>query len=389
MVKKSSAHSWSLMRLDLHHQAVAVLALTCVIPALVSGWVAVNYVLPHAESLLQAYATFGCTVVISGLGSWLMLGLLRRVRALLFTAAQFAPPAPAARPDSSSELDHLDRVIRQLGESLRQQVIALEEKGAHLRALHSRVEHAESHLRQFTQIKADLALLATREFRTLIGTIVEATALALKGQWGNLNEKQLHVVNLIHGNATRAAGLLHELLLIARTGPEQQDFDRGELDVAAELRNLLARKTEQCERRAVTCALAPAPRALIIGYQQETALALECLLSHVIQTAREGSVFSLQVLDGIECVLVTWQVQPQSTDPHLLRRLTESLDSSATKVREWSGLESIELPLAKDILQRLGGRLRVEQAADGSLIYRLALPKVIPAATPHLAIAAA
>jgi hypothetical protein len=49
-----------------------------------------------------------------------------------------------------------------------------------------------------------------------------------------------------------------------------------------------------------------------------------------------------------------------------------------TNLSDWKGNGSIELPLAKEIVNLIDGRIGVDQGAEGRRIYRVSLPLAAP-----------
>src|SRR5258706_14608366 len=66
----------------LQNQTVAALALACAIPVLLIGYLTVQYVLPHANSVREVYATIGFSMILAVLGTFLSLPIFPQVQTM-------------------------------------------------------------------------------------------------------------------------------------------------------------------------------------------------------------------------------------------------------------------------------------------------------------------
>src|SRR5690242_10538561 len=79
---QGSAPPRSLDERGLHTQTIAALALACVIPVLLIGYLTIQYVLPHAGSVQEVWATIGFSLLLAGLGTYLILRTVRQIQYL-------------------------------------------------------------------------------------------------------------------------------------------------------------------------------------------------------------------------------------------------------------------------------------------------------------------
>jgi len=241
----------------LHSQTIAALALACLIPVLVLGYLTFRYVLPHAGSSQEVWATIGFSVLLAALGTHLILRTVRQIQCLtratrsildLHTGAA-AGNAAVAEPTGQNELLHLGLAITQMGDALRQQVVELQDKAEQLGELNGRLEEANRKLSQYNEMKSNLVVLASREFRNPIGAILEGAALVLQHQLGDLNDSQHRMVSVIHTNACKISRLLQELLTIARVRANSQDFSCHDIDLGDALRRVISRVSVEASRK--------------------------------------------------------------------------------------------------------------------------------------------
>jgi signal transduction histidine kinase len=370
----------------LHSQTMAALALACLIPVLVLGYLTVRYVLPHAGSPQEVWATIGFSLLLAALGAHLILRTVRQIqhltratRSILDLHTGAATGIEGAESSGQNELAHLGMAITQMGDALRQQVVDLEEKARQLGELNGRLEEANHKLSQYNEMKSNLVVLASREFRNPIGAILEGAALVLQHQLGDLNESQHRMVSVIHTNACKISRLLQELLTIARVRANSHDFSCHDVDLGETLRRVISRISVEASRKNLQVA-AQLPRAIVFhGYAQETELALECALANAFDLASEESLVDIKLEQVGPTGLVSIELRPLSVRAISFERLAETLNSPVTNLNDWKGTGSIELPLAKEIVTLIGGRIGVEQSADHRLIFRVSLPLASPA----------
>jgi signal transduction histidine kinase len=365
----------------LHSQTIAALALACLIPALVLGYLTVRYVLPHAGSPQEVWATIGFSLLLTALGAHLILRTVRQIQALTRASRSILDLHAGATKSGGgveltgqNELLHLGMAITQMGDALRQQVVELQDKARQLSELNGRLEEANRKLNQYNEMKSNLVVLASREFRNPIGAILEGAALVLQHQLGDLNESQHRMLSVIHTNAGKVARLLQELLTIARVRADSQDFSCQDIDLGETLRRVVAKVSVEASRKQLQVA-AQLPRSIVLhGYAQETELALECALANALDLASEESTLSIRLEPVGPAALVSIELRPLSVRAISFERLAETLNSPVTNLSDWKGTGSIELPLAKEIISLIGGRIGVEQSADHRLIFRVSLP---------------
>ncbi len=367
-------------------QAWAAFALYCVIPALLVAYLTVQYILPRAGSKTEVYAAIAFALIVAMCGSILMMRVIREIQRLTRSAKSLAVAHAKHVPlldKDENELFQLGLAITKMGETLRDQVVELQDKAGQLTELNLKLQEANRKLGQYNEMKSELVVLATREFRNPIGAIMETVSLVLDRQLGELNDRQMRMLSLIHANACKASRLLEELLTIARVRADNKDFTSREIDLSAALTKVLLRIGEVVERKGLTVSTAlPLDHIVISGYAQETELALECAIANAVELASEKTALEVTAKHSAGSVVVSITVQPLSITAHAFERLAEALNAPINTVRDWSGIGSIELPLAKEIIHLLGGQIRVEQTPDQHLSFRIVLPNVPPASVP-------
>ncbi|HUK82411.1 MAG TPA: hypothetical protein VLZ12_07260 [Verrucomicrobiae bacterium] len=379
-------HLDSLTAKGLRTQLAAAFALTCVIPAMVVGYFAVNYILPQTTSLVELYSAVVCCLFVAALGSALMIRIVRQVHLIATAAQEFARAPIANDPVTAStnggsteenELLQLDLAFSKMSETLQRQVVELQEKTHQLTDLNTKLEDANHQLAQFNQMKSHLVLLASREFRNPIGTIMEAANLVLTRQLGDINEKQQRMIALIHTNACKAAKLLQEFLAIARVRAEGQNLDSREIDLAKIVDQLLMDACAETLRKALVVSVAASDDddVVVQGNEHETTLALDCLLSNAVHLAAEKSELKVALRSQDDVAVINIDVRPLSVTARSFDRMVASLNNQTADPSEWSGCGTIELPLAKEIIQLLGGQFRVERTPDNVIAFHVLLPK--------------
>ena len=371
----------SLDERGLRSQTMAALALACAIPVLLVGYLTVRYVLPHAGSAEEVWATIGFSLLLAALGAYLILRTVRQIQFITRASRSILDlhtPAPAGNdapgPSGQNELLQLGMAITQMGDALRQQVVELQEKAHQLGELNNRLEEANRKLSQYNEMKSNLVVLASREFRNPIGAILEGAALVLKNQLGELNDSQHRMVSVIHTNACKVSRLLQELLTIARVRADKQDFSCHDVDLGKAMERVIARvSVEACRKKLAFTAHLP-EKIIFHGYAQETELALECALANAVDLAAEESSLAIKLEQIGPAAVVSMEIRPLTVRAISFERLAEMLNSPVTKLSDWNGNGSIELPLAKEIVNLIGGRISVEQAGNGRLVFRVSLP---------------
>lgn len=369
----------SLDERGLRTQTAAALALACAIPVLLIGYLTFQYVLPNAASAWEIYGTIGFGLVLAILGTYLIFRTVRQVQSLSRTTRSILDlhaltTIASGQARGENELLNLGLAITKMGDALRQQVTELQDKARELGELNSRLEDANKKLSQYNEMKSNLVVLASREFRNPIGAIMEGTALVLQRQLGDLNESQKRMVTVIHSNACKASRLLEELLTIARVRASSQDFSPRAVDLKEALSKVVTRVSVELARKQVELECRIPVALQYSGYAQETELALECALANAIDLAAEKSTIGVSLEAVGPAAVVSIELQSLALRAISIERLVEVLNSPVSTTRDWNGAGSIELPLAKEIITLIGGRIIIEQSAAARICFRVSLP---------------
>ena len=277
----------------------------------------------------------------------------------------------------------LHRVTRQLATQNRRLREDAEERGSLLVAERTARAEAEAaqellaaqneRLRELDRLKDEFISLVSHELRTPLTSI--RGYLELLREDGKLDDDQLRYIGVVDRNSERLLHLVSDLLFLAQVDAGKLNFELRPVDLEALVADcveasLPTAATKEIELTASTQELP----VQLQGDPARLAQVLDNLVSNALKFTPSGGrvEVSLEAVDGVAIVEVsdTGLGLAEDEQDQLFERFFRSSRASENAI-PGTGLG---LAIAKTIVERHGGRIRLESAVDVGTTVRVELP---------------
>ena len=277
----------------------------------------------------------------------------------------------------------LHRVTRQLAAQNRRLREDAEERGFLLvaeRAARAEAEAAQEllaaqneRLRELDRLKDEFISLVSHELRTPLTSI--RGYLELLRDDGRLDEEQLRYIGIVDRNSERLLDLVSDLLFLAQVDAGKLNFELRPVDLEALVADCVeaAQPTAAAKEIELTTSTQELPVQLQ-GDPARLAQVLDNLVSNALKFTPSGGrvEVSLQAVDGVAVIEVsdTGLGLAEDEQDQLFERFFRSSRASENAI-PGTGLG---LAIAKTIVERHGGRIRLESTVDVGTTVRVELP---------------
>jgi signal transduction histidine kinase len=256
----------------------------------------------------------------------------------------------------------LHRVTRQLAGQNRR----LREDAALLAAQNDR-------LRELDRLKDEFISLVSHELRTPLTSI--RGYLELLREDGKLDDDQLRYIGIVDRNSERLLDLVSDLLFLAQVDAGKLNFELRPVDLEALVADCVEASLPAAAAKEIE--LTASTQELPVQLQCDPARlaqVLDNLVSNALKFTPSGGrvEVSLAALDGVAIVEVsdTGVGLAQDEQSQLFERFFRSSRASENAI-PGTGLG---LAIAKTIVERHGGRIRLESTVDVGTTVRVELP---------------
>jgi signal transduction histidine kinase len=277
----------------------------------------------------------------------------------------------------------LHRVTRQLAGQNRLLRDDAEERGVLLvaeRAARAEAEAAQEllaaqneRLRELDRLKDEFISLVSHELRTPLTSI--RGYLELLREDGKLDDDQLRYLGIVDRNSERLLDLVSDLLFLAQVDAGKLNFELRPVDLEALVADCVEASLPVAAAKEIE--LTASTRRLPVQLQGDPARlaqVLDNLVSNALKFTPSGGrvEVSLEAVDGVAVVEVsdTGVGLAEDEQDHLFERFFRSSRASEDAI-PGTGLG---LAIAKTIVERHGGRIRLESAVDVGTTVRVELP---------------
>jgi signal transduction histidine kinase len=277
----------------------------------------------------------------------------------------------------------MDEVLHILDEA--QQVIAyshqLEQKSQALEAATAELREANARLRELDRLKDDFISTVTHELRTPL-TAIRAMAEILQSQPDLDEPRRMQFVGVIVKESERLTRLINQVLDLAKLESGAAEWHSVEVDLRALITDAAASTAQLLRERGVQLALRlPDEVPLLRSDRDRLTQVLLNLLSNAAKFCRPGQ----------GRVSVTLQVRPREVQVDVVDNgigiAPEDHASIFEKFRQVGDTltdkpqgTGLGLPISREIVQRLGGRLWVVSRPGEGATFSFTLPRADAAA---------
>lgn len=238
---------------------------------------------------------------------------------------------------------------------------------------------------QAGNFKTQLLANVSHELRTPLGVILGYTDLMARKSYGDLNEKQLTVLGRIRDSTQYLDGLVSELL-------DQAQLDSGKLKLAEtpfEPREVLIPTCNQlsvlaeAKKLSFNFEFSEEMPIAIIGDSQRLKQILVNLISNAVKFTEEGGI-TVQICRS---AVAEWKMMVTDTGPGIPQESMKTvfepfkqLPEAARVLRKGYGLG---LSITKQIINLMGGEIKLESQVGVGTTFTVTLPLLIPTEPTH------
>jgi len=235
-------------------------------------------------------------------------------------------------------------------------------------------------LRSLDQLKNEFVAMVAHDLRSPMVSIASAAKM-LMGPGDSLGEgDRAQLLEVIHRSTTGLAGLVEDVLQVARIESGQFSYDIGPFDMAA----LVRRTVEEVRMTAVPCrieAVIGADLPLALGDEERNWQVLTNLLSNAVKFSPEVSTVRVRVVATGDHLQVSVQDEGDGIAPEDIPRLFQKFSRIGGRSRGPVKGTGLGLFICRSIVEAQGGRIWVdsEQGRGSTFTY------TVPVAGPEAA----
>jgi signal transduction histidine kinase len=255
-------------------------------------------------------------------------------------------------------------------------LLAREVAGARARQIaHTfELEHAAFlELREVDRIKSEFIMLASHELRTPLAKI-KAWLMLMQDAGDRLPlDAQKEATEVLRSETEALARLTDNLLCIAQLEAGEIRLKTGPVDVDQVIEQVFARFVEAADRKRFVCNVPDEARRVLADHER-LALVMACLVDNALKFSPDGEPVHLDARREGRSVRIDVRDNGRRIPDDQVDRVFASfyqVESPLTRQRGGSG---IGLYLARQLVERMGGRIWVENRSARGNTFSLTLP---------------
>ena len=277
-----------------------------------------------------------------------------------------------------------DRQIGLLETFADQAVIAIENVRLfqQLQEKTEQLELANARLTELDRLKSDFVANVSHELRTPLTAIKGSVDLLLRCMAGPLNEKQTQHLNWVSSNTQYLAGLINDLLDLAKIEAGKIEMHRARISLEDLLHEIVETlRPVAAEKRILFDATDGSSSVPVWGDRDKITQILMNLLGNAIKFTPENGTVAISVTKkGAEWVQVSVIDTGPGISAEAIDKIFDKFYQFAANGRQRPKGSGLGLAITRGLVELHGGRLWVESEANRGSTFSFTLP----AATPEL-----
>jgi signal transduction histidine kinase len=236
------------------------------------------------------------------------------------------------------------------------------------------LEHAAfMELREVDRLKTDFIMLASHELRTPLAKI-KAWLMLMQDAGDRLPvDAQREATEVLRSETESLARLTDNLLCIAQLEAGEIRLKTGPVDLDEVVEQVFARFVEAADRRRFQCAIADDARR-VLADQERLALVLACLVDNALKfSPGDEPVYLSGQRDGRQVRVDVRDNGRRIPDDQVDRVFASFYQVESPLTRQRGGC-GVGLYLARQLVERMGGRIWVDNRASRGNCFSLTLP---------------
>jgi signal transduction histidine kinase len=336
---------------------------------------------PVAEAFAPLYATLWRTglLLLGGLALSLVASILlaRHVVGPIRVLEKGAAEIGAGRLDhriavtTGDELEKLAGDFNRMAGQLHESYAGLEAK------VHERTRE----LAVANQHKSEFLAAMSHELRTPLNAIIGFSDVLKRQMFGDLNPKQAKYVEVINTSGKHLLSLINDILDLSKVEAGKMDLDLAPFSVPAAVENALALVRGRADGKSVAVAVDLDPQlGTAVADERKFKQILLNLLSNAVKFTPEGGSIDVAGTRLPGAIEVSVSDSGVGIAPENQARIFEEFTQlNGAQRREGTGLG---LALAKKLIERHGGAIRVESVLGHGAKFSFTLPQPEKGAWP-------
>lgn len=263
----------------------------------------------------------------------------------------------------------IDEAIRIMGQGELSQGISVDGP-EDLRRLGERLDWMRTRLLDLEEQKTRFLQNVSHELKTPLASIREGADLLATGVVGQLNEKQLQVAKILHGNSVELQKRIEDLLDYSAIQSGESVFIKKETGLRQLLDAVLQDQYLAIMSKSLQIDVA-CPEQTFECDEQKTRVVFDNLLSNAIKFSPHGGKIEIRAEKAGDRILVDVADSGPGVDPIDRERIFDAF-YQGRKITQSTGT-GLGLSIAREYARAQGGSLELMESASGAR-FRLTLP---------------
>lgn len=230
-------------------------------------------------------------------------------------------------------------------------------------------------MKEVEQLKSDFVANVSHELRSPLAAIQKNLAIILDQTAGAINDNQKEFLALAKGNVERLTRLINDLLDLSKIESGKMELKRSRIDLSSLIRNAVIAFTGWFREKGITAhlELPKTPLEAEVDGDKITQV-LNNLISNALKfTPEKGQIrVALKEADPLEVSVADSGIGIAPQDLARIFNKFEQVSSQQTNGIHGTGLG---LPLAKEIVERHGGKVWVRSDIGKGSVFTFTLPR--------------
>ena len=230
-------------------------------------------------------------------------------------------------------------------------------------------------LKKLDQLKDDFISLVSHELRTPLTVVRESISQMEEGLLGEVNEKQKKYLNKSLTSIDGLITMINDLLDISKMEKGKFEIFKEKMDIVELMEEVVFNFTPQTQKKGLEIKFSvPHKKIYVLADKQKIIQVMMNLMGNAFKFTQKGSI-EISVIEeeaGIKCSVSDTGIGIASKD---LPRLFSKFDQIGRQFGPGMKGTGLGLVIAKEIVERHGGKIQVESVVQKGTKFIFTLPK--------------